>query len=716
MSSQNNNNKNVENARRFLWDNNDKTGDNTKQPETASSNTARSRSAHTNLSRGRDYAVDQSVNLMDLGGVSGMSSGAGGGASSRNTTKPTSGTTPSTGLSGLFRASREVEHLNRFDEYGDAAPMTADAEEYIDDDDHGKRRRYLFCHPGTTRAKATAKAVLTMVVALVGFLLVMTTLNSLRLPGKNKSMDTSKSENKNENENNDNVGSNSNSGSDSDSGSGTSNNKLFADAATQKRYESIVSRIVEENVTPKNIFESGQKSPQQSALDWLVFEDPAALPHDHIGLLDRYGLVVMYFSSTNASTSGVGGWKHSDHWLTGTGICKWHGVACLPKEQEATASNNYAPVTRTYDENNFVTALKLDANKIEGILPNELGTAFAELLTIDLEENEIGGTLPAALGQSQKLKDLLVGKNQLVGTLPEQFERLSNLHQCNVAYNQLEGPIWHTSWSSSLIKLRYFAASHNQLTGTFPDLSSMTKMTGLYLDGNDLGGPIPEYVGSMTALLDLRISENRFSGDITHLKNLKNLETVHLSDNEFTGSIPDMFDNLYRLHELVMSNNKLVGSIPRTLTHLQTLKTLNLDSNQLDGTLPPGLGLLTDIITLSLKDNKFEGTIPILLGKLDDIKTLSLNHNQLTGTIPSELGLCFRLVGLHLQNNQLTGTIPIQLGELTGLSNFRLEANGFEGVEMPPQVCALRDDDMSVLASDCSDRKKVACDCCTECL
>ena len=148
-------------------------------------------------------------------------------------------------------------------------------------------------------------------------------------------------------------------------------------------------------------------------------------------------------------------------------------------------------------------------------------------------------------------------------------------------------------------------------------------------------------------------------------------------------------------------------------THIS--ETLNLDSNEFEGSLPAGLGLLTDIETLSLRDNQFEGIIPTLLGKLDDIKTLSLNGNKLSGPIPSQLGSCFRLTTLHLHNNKLTGTIPLELGELAGLSNFKMESNGFEGATMPTQVCGLRDDDLSILTSDCKNAKKVACDCCTEC-
>ena len=74
-----------------------------------------------------------------------------------------------------------------------------------------------------------------------------------------------------------------------------------------------------------------------------------------------------------------------------------------------------------------------------------------------------------------------------------------------------------------------------------------------------------------TIPVDLELANNKFTGGISVLGALSNLETLDLSNNAFSGTIPDMFDQLFRLHELVLANNKFEGSIPHTIPHLQTL-------------------------------------------------------------------------------------------------------------------------------------------------
>ena len=68
------------------------------------------------------------------------------------------------------------------------------------------------------------------------------------------------------------------------------------------------------------------------------------------------------------------------------------------------------------------------------------------------------------------------------------------------------------------------------------------------------------------------------------------------------------------------------------------LNSLSLSSNQLTGTIPSTFGNLTQLNTLSLSLNQLTGTIPLTLGNLVQMNDLHLNNNPLlAGTIPSTL-------------------------------------------------------------------------------
>ena len=90
--------------------------------------------------------------------------------------------------------------------------------------------------------------------------------------------------------------------------------------------------------------------------------------------------------------------------------------------------------------------------------------------------------------------------------------------------------------------------------------------------------------------MDLRLGLNKFSGPLTALTSLQNLETLHLNNNAFNGTIPNMFDQLFRLHELMIQRNQFVGSIPLTLTHLQSVSKYKCKNTRGSKSGVPGSG------------------------------------------------------------------------------------------------------------------------------
>ena len=146
-----------------------------------------------------------------------------------------------------------------------------------------------------------------------------------------------------------------------------------------------------------------------------------------------------------------------------------------------------------------------------------------------------------------------------------------------------------------------------------------------------------------------------------------------LDGNQLSGSIPSELGNLTNLRTLSLSNNQLSGSIPSELGSLAKLEVLWLDGNQLSGSIPSELGNLTNLRTLSLSNNQLSGSIPSELGSLAKLEVLWLDGNQLSGSIPSELGNLTNLRTLSLSNNQLSGSIPSELGSLANLNRSQGE-------------------------------------------
>ncbi|XP_060182456.1 receptor kinase-like protein Xa21 [Lycium barbarum] len=84
---------------------------------------------------------------------------------------------------------------------------------------------------------------------------------------------------------------------------------------------------------------------------------------------------------------------------------------------------------------------------------------------------------------------------------------------------------------------------------------------------------------------------------------LQNLESLDLSNNSFSGSIPFSFVNLLSMEILDLSSNFLSGTIPRSLEKLLHLKAINVSFNDLEGVIPSG-GVFANSTLQSFLRNK----------------------------------------------------------------------------------------------------------------
>lgn len=254
-----------------------------------------------------------------------------------------------------------------------------------------------------------------------------------------------------------------------------------------------------------------------------------------------------------------------------------------------------------------------------------------------------------------------------------------------------------------------------QLNGTIsPEISGLTELRTLNLEGNVLHGSIPPELGNLENLefLDLggwSFGYNHLTGNIPpELGNLSNLRYLDLRGNGFDGEIPAELGNLLNLKELHLGDNPLQGQIPAALGNLSKLVVLYLGGNrsELTGTIPPELGNLRNLRSLRISWTQLSGSIPPELGNLSQLRVLALpggayNEGGLTGAIPPELAKLERLNSLNLENNRLEGSIPQEFGNWvreredggysTSLSYMNLSGNLLEGC-IPAKMRFIRGD------------------------
>jgi hypothetical protein len=296
-------------------------------------------------------------------------------------------------------------------------------------------------------------------------------------------------------------------------------------------------------------------SPQYSALLWLS-TDPKLFSYPDFKIIQRFALATFYL------TTGGNTWTNNDAWLTDVDECLWY-----------SSSTNIAPC----DFMGLFVNLELELNNIGGTLPAELSLLSNSLTRIDLTRTG--------------------SQNFLSGPIPPEFGQLT--------------------------KFVYFSLRGNQITGSLPPtLGQWTLLEVADLSNNLLSGPLPEASGM-----------------------LSQLSILDFDGNQLTGTIPTTIGRLTKIRNISIANNRLTGPIPSEIGRLFLLEDLNLERNELT-TLPAELGNLILLRFFSVSKNNIAGMLPPQIGSLINVLTLDLSENALSGAIPTEMGGLFLIRGM----------------------------------------------------------------------
>ncbi|KAM3394121.1 hypothetical protein P3S68_003123 [Capsicum galapagoense] len=292
--------------------------------------------------------------------------------------------------------------------------------------------------------------------------------------------------------------------------------------------------------------------------------------------------------------------------------------------------------------------------------------------------NSLSGSPPNGLCNGLPiLKGLYLWTNTLHGhmptsEIPKEISNLIELEELNLQNKRFSGPLPMETFNISG-NLTYLDISFNPLNDMLPASTGnlSTSLRTFFAISCKTQGRIPDEVGNLSSLLDLRLSGNNL-----------HLGDIYLGQNQLSGSLPNCLGNITSLRKIHLVSNKLSSNIPPNLGNLQDLVDLDLSSNKMVGFLPPEIGNLKAVTLIDLSVNQFSNGIPREIGGLQNLEYLSLRHNKLQGPIPDSMSNMIGLEFLDLSHNNISVNIPKSFEKLQNLKYFNISINKLYG-EIP---------------------------------
>jgi Leucine-rich repeat (LRR) protein len=232
------------------------------------------------------------------------------------------------------------------------------------------------------------------------------------------------------------------------------------------------------------------------------------------------------------------------------------------------------------------------------IFLHQLSDAFALLEGLEsfsVTQNDIVGSVPAAIFASKSLKAVDLSNNAFFGVLP-QFAEGTTVEILDLSSNNLSGQIQPNIENAA--SLRSLNLANNALNGALPPQLFNLPLLDLNLESNFFSGQIPTAIQEASSLLSLTLGPNQFTGDIpVSMNQLTSLVKLSIRDiPDLGGRLPASYGlALTNLIEWTITGTSIRGNIPDFIGGLTNLEILDFSENRFFGDLPPGLGLLTNL-------------------------------------------------------------------------------------------------------------------------
>ncbi|VVA11216.1 Hypothetical predicted protein [Prunus dulcis] len=239
--------------------------------------------------------------------------------------------------------------------------------------------------------------------------------------------------------------------------------------------------------------------------------------------------------------------------------------------------------------------------------------------------------------------------------------------------------------------LNYLDLSFNNFEGKIPDfIGSLSQLKQLKLAGASLSGPVPPQLGNLSHLYTLDLAHNFVTFEnLEWLSHLSSLRYLNMSSLNFSKVVnwPHSISKLPSLVELQLSSCSLPNVNLRSLSFLNSstsLEVLELSDNFLNSSIFYWMAnISTSLVHIGLMGDQLQGLIPDVFSNMISQTSLDLSYNQLEGGIPKSFRNLCRLESLNLRENKLSDKLQDSIENLScaqdTLESLQLSGNPFWG-------------------------------------
>nr|XP_015620067.1 receptor-like protein 7 [Oryza sativa Japonica Group] len=314
--------------------------------------------------------------------------------------------------------------------------------------------------------------------------------------------------------------------------------------------------------------------------------------------------------------------------VAGADCCSWDGVRCGGAGGRVTSldlSHRDLQAASGLDDALFsLTSLEyLDLSSNDFGKSQMPATGFEKLtgLThLDLSNTNFAGLVPAGIGRLTRLSYLDLSTTFFVEELDDEYSityyysdtmaqlsessletllaNLTNLEELRLGMVVVKNMSsngtarWCDAMARSSPKLRVISMPYCSLSGPIcHSLSALRSLAVIELHYNHLSGPVPGFLATLSNLSVLQLSNNKFEGWFPPIIfQHEKLTTINLTKNlGISGNLPN-FSGESVLQSISVSNTNFSGTIPSSISNLKSLKKLALGASGFSGVLPSSIG------------------------------------------------------------------------------------------------------------------------------